>query len=77
MPMPPGSSRYGRPNNGSVFVTSGAYGHCVDASLALAYLDREFAVPGTEVDVHIVGVKRRARVANGPFFDPNGSRMRA
>ncbi|MDA8251153.1 MAG: FAD-dependent oxidoreductase [Rhodospirillales bacterium] len=59
------------------FVTSGAYGHTVGASLALAYLDRDVALPGTAVDVHVVGVKRTARVGSGPFHDPDGSRLRA
>ena len=58
------------------FVTSGAFGHCVGKSLALAYLDRDAAVAGSELDVHIVGEKRRARVLAGPVFDPEGQRMR-
>ncbi len=58
------------------FVTSGAYGHCVGKSLALAYLDRNKAVAGTTLDVHIVGEKRRARVLPGPAFDSEGLRMR-
>ncbi|MDA8252687.1 MAG: FAD-dependent oxidoreductase [Rhodospirillales bacterium] len=59
------------------FVTSGAYGHTVGTSLALAYLDRECAAPGTEVDVHVVGSRRKARVAGGPLFDPQGHRLRS
>ncbi len=58
------------------FVTSGAYGHCVGRSLALAYLDRAVAVAETELEVHIVGKRRRARVLPGPAFDPAGTRMR-
>ena len=58
------------------FVTSGAFGHCVGKSLALAYLDRDLAVAGSELEVHIVGEKRRARVLPGPAFDPEGLRMR-
>ncbi len=58
------------------FVTSGAFGHCVGRSLALAYLDRELAVAGEELDVHIVGDRRPARVLPGPAFDPEGLRMR-
>ncbi|MEL6913008.1 MAG: FAD-dependent oxidoreductase [Pseudomonadota bacterium] len=56
-------------------VTSGAYGHGVGASLALAYL-RE--VPATrEVDVMILGRPHRARVLEAAPFDPAGVRLRA
>ena len=58
------------------FVTSGAYGHCVEQSLALAYLDRESAVAETRLEVHIVGERRPARVLAGPAHDPAGQRMR-
>lgn len=59
------------------FVTSGAYGHSVGESIALAYVDRDVAVPGTELDVHVVGEKRKARVGSGAFHDPDGHRLRA
>jgi dimethylglycine dehydrogenase len=58
------------------FATSGAFGHCVGKSLAMAYLDRAVAEAGTEVEIHIVGARRRARVVPGPVFDPAGERMR-
>ena len=58
------------------FVTSGAYGHCVGKSLALAYLDREAIADGARYDVHIVETKRKAEVLSGPVFDPKGTRMR-
>lgn len=59
------------------FVTSGAHGHCVGKSLAMAYLDRAVIAEGAELDVHIVGVKRRARIIAASPIDPSGARMRA
>jgi len=58
------------------FVTSGAYGHSTGKSLAMAYLDRDVAAPGGAVEVHVIGVKRRATVLPGPAHDPAGARMR-
>ena len=58
------------------YVTSGGYGYCVDKSLAMALVDQDCADEGTEWDVHIVGVLRKARViANSPY-DPKGTKMR-
>jgi len=58
------------------FVTSGAYGHSTGKSLAMAYLDRDAGAPGSAVEVHVIGVKRRATVLPGPAHDPAGARMR-
>jgi len=43
----------------------------------MAYLDREVAAPGSTVEVHIIGIRRKAKILPGPAFDPEGSRMRA
>lgn len=59
------------------FVTSGGYGHTVGKSLALAMLDRDMAVPGTELLVHIVGAERAATVIPASPYDPEGKAMRA
>jgi dimethylglycine dehydrogenase len=59
------------------YVTSGGYGFSVGKSLALALVDREHAVTGKEVDVHIVGAERKARIIPDSPHDPSGSRMRA
>ena len=63
------------------FTTSGAYGHHVQQSLALAYVDtplveqaRDGAGPDLVVD--IVGDPRAARILVEPPFDPTGSRLR-
>lgn len=57
-------------------VSSGGYGHWVGKSLALAFVDRTCAAPGTEVEVHVAGVRRRAVVIPPSPHDPKGSRMR-
>jgi dimethylglycine dehydrogenase len=64
------------------FTTSGAYGHHVGQSLALAYVDSalvEAAVTGAapDVTVDIVGEPCRARILAQPPFDPSASRLRS
>lgn len=58
------------------FTTSGGFGHCAGASLAMGYLD--FAVPDQEagLTVFIAGEERRCRVLPRPAIDPSGMRMR-
>lgn len=58
-------------------VSSGAYGHSVQKSLALAFVKTEYAAPGTEYDVAILGLPHRARLLDKPPFDPTGERLRA
>ena len=57
-------------------VTSGAYGHRVDKSLAFACVDLEFATPGSEFDVLIQGERRPATVLGAPAFDADNTRMK-
>ena len=59
------------------FVTSGAYGHTVKKSLAMALIEPALANEGTAVTVHIVGVERRAKVITPSPYDPNGMAMRS
>ena len=59
------------------FVTSGAYGHTLKKSLAMALVNKELAMPGTELSVHVVGVERPCRVLNASPYDPQGQVMRA
>ena len=58
------------------FVTSGAYGHTVKKSLAMALIEPALANEGTAVTVHIVGVERRAKVIAPSPYDPDGMAMR-
>ncbi|HXY97457.1 MAG TPA: aminomethyltransferase family protein, partial [Steroidobacteraceae bacterium] len=58
-------------------VTSGGYGYRLKQSIALAYLRSELAVPGTELEVGILGERCRALVAREPLYDPQNLRLRA
>jgi dimethylglycine dehydrogenase len=58
------------------FVTSGAYGHHVRKSLALAYVERAAAEACAAVEVHVVGERRPARILAEPPYDPQGLRLR-
>ncbi|MBF8289522.1 MAG: glycine cleavage system protein, partial [Chloroflexi bacterium] len=57
-------------------VTSGAYGHHVGASLALAYVDTDVFVARPELSVDIVGEPRPARILPEIPYDPRGLRLR-
>jgi dimethylglycine dehydrogenase len=57
-------------------VTSGAYGHHVRKSLALAYLDRDVVRDAPEVTVFVVGDPRTARILLEPPYDPKGAKLR-
>jgi dimethylglycine dehydrogenase len=58
------------------FVTSGAYGHHVRQSLALAYVERAVAEQPVPLAVHVVGELRPARLLAAPPYDPRGLRLR-
>jgi 4-methylaminobutanoate oxidase (formaldehyde-forming) len=57
-------------------VTSGGYGYTVQRSIAYAVLPAELAVPGTRVEVEILGEWEGGDVAAEPLFDPAGDRVR-
>lgn len=60
------------------YVTSGGYGHHVDASLALAYVDVDrLDAERPNLRVSVVGDRRPARVLPEPPYDPEGKRLRA
>jgi dimethylglycine dehydrogenase len=59
------------------FTTSGGYGHTVERSIALAYVEPAFATAEAELAVTILGDERPARVAPEPLCDPTGTRMRS
>ncbi len=58
------------------FVTSGAYGHHVKHSLALAYVDRSVLEGRDAVEVQVLGERRAARILAEPPYDPRGLRQR-
>lgn len=57
-------------------ITSGAYGHHVGTSLALAYLERDVADAAPEVTVYVIGEPRTARILPEAPYDPEGLRLR-
>jgi len=57
-------------------VTSGGYGYRLQQSIALAYLRTDLAVAGTELEVEILGARRRAVVGTEPLYDPQNLRLR-
>lgn len=58
--------------------TSGAWGYRVNASVALAMLRADLAVPGTEIEVEIYGDRVRAVVQpDAPLWDPDNERLKA
>ena len=58
-------------------VTSGGYGYRLQQSIALAYVRTDLALPGTELEVEILGTRRRAIVASEPLYDPQNLRLRS
>jgi dimethylglycine dehydrogenase len=59
------------------FVTSGAYGHHVGQSLALAYVDAALAGSDARLTVDVIGENRSAIMLAEPAYDPTGSRLRS
>ncbi|MEY8834343.1 FAD-dependent oxidoreductase [Phaeobacter italicus] len=58
------------------FCTSGGYSHHAQKSVALGFVPVERAQEGLEVEIEILGSRRRARLITSPLFDPDGARMR-
>ncbi|MEP2533196.1 FAD-dependent oxidoreductase [Shimia sp.] len=64
--------------DGSVvgFCTSGGYSHYARKSIALGFVPVELITDDLEVDIEILGHRRKARMLNEPLFDADGARMR-
>jgi dimethylglycine dehydrogenase len=58
------------------YVTSGAYGHHVRQSLALAYVDTPLCATTDALSVTILGKPRAARILPEPPYDPRGLLLR-
>ena len=58
-------------------VTSGVYGHRVGCSLALAVVAEQSALDGRELEVEIVGSRRRAVVGPTAAYDPEDERLKS
>ncbi len=61
------------------WATSGGYGHFVKKSLAQAYLPQALATRDEAglFEIEILGIRRAARIATTPPFDPKGAKMRS
>ena len=59
------------------WVTSGAYGHRVQRSLALGYIPAALALAKDGFEIEIIGERRKAKREAAAVFDPDGRRMRA
>ena len=57
-------------------VTSGGYGYRLKQSIALAYERTDLAAEGTELEVEILGTRRRAVVGREPLYDPQNLLLR-
>jgi dimethylglycine oxidase len=58
------------------YVTSAAYGYCVGASIAYAWLPAAASAEGTRVAIEYFGERLPARVAKEPLFDPAMEKIR-
>ncbi len=57
--------------------TSGYYGHVLRKSLAIGYVKPDFAAPGTDVGIEILGERKRATLLVDSPFDPINHALRA
>lgn len=57
-------------------VTTTGYGHATGRSLAWAYVDPGLDIPGTALEVMVLGKPARAKVLDGPVWDPDSVRPR-
>jgi dimethylglycine dehydrogenase len=58
-------------------ITSGGYGYRLNCSIALGYVRTDLTTPGTQLEVEILGERRRAIVAREPLYDPDNLRPRS
>jgi dimethylglycine dehydrogenase len=59
------------------YVTSGAYGHCVDRSLAAGYVPAALARDGERFEIDLLGESCAATVRLQPLYDPQGLKLRS
>ena len=58
------------------WVTSSRLSPTLGEAIGLCWLPAERAVHGEPFDVFVDGSLRRAHVHDGPFYDPEGARLR-
>ncbi len=59
------------------YTTSGGFGYRLNKSVALGYVEAQYASPGTTLSVGILGTSASAQVVTEPAFDPNNELLRA
>ncbi len=59
------------------WVTSGAYGHRVQKSVALGYIPKELATADSGFEIELIGERRKATRQAAAPFDGSGAKMRA
>jgi dimethylglycine dehydrogenase len=59
------------------YVTSGGYGHCVGASIAMGYVSSEVESKPGECTVTLLGRPRPAQLIEQALIDPEGLRLRS
>ena len=57
--------------------TSGYYGHTLGKSLAIGYVQPEYATVGTALEIQILGERKKATVLVDSPFDPENKELRA
>jgi dimethylglycine dehydrogenase len=57
--------------------TAGYYGHAVRKSLAIGYVKPAYATPGTQLEIEILGERKKATVLNESPYDPDNNDLRA
>ena len=58
------------------FVTSGGYAHYSRKSVAIGFVPSELIRSGLEVEIEILGTRRKALMLDEPLYDPKAERMR-
>jgi len=59
------------------YTTSGGYGHRIEQGVALGYIKPQLAVPGTSVQINVLGTMRKATVAHESPYDAENKALRA
>lgn len=76
--MPHGSEAISTPDGRIVgYVSACEHGHVVGATMALSYLPVDLTVPGTVLDVDVLGERCAAKVVEAPLYDPGNERLRS
>jgi dimethylglycine dehydrogenase len=57
--------------------TAGYYGHALQKSLGLGYVKPDFAAVGSDIEIEILGLRRRATVLVDSPYDPENKDLRS